>query len=173
MSLNTELSPSLPDEPSGVSTVKTKLTINGEAVELIHDVRSTLLDCLRERLQLTGTKKGCNEGACGACTVIVDGKTENSCLTLMASCEGQSIETIEGVADPDGVVARIRKAFVEQDAMQCGYCTSGQILSAVTCFRKGHAGSEAEIAEWMSGNICRCSAYPQIVAAVQHVAKGK
>ena len=159
-------------DPEGVAIATTHCIVNGQEVELIHDVRATLLDCLRERLMLTGSKKGCNEGACGACTVLVDGHPENACLTLMATCEGRKIETIEGVSDPDGVIARLRQAFVEQDALQCGYCTGGQILSAAACIRDGHTSSEEEIAEWMSGNICRCSAYPQIVAAVQQAAKG-
>jgi xanthine dehydrogenase YagT iron-sulfur-binding subunit len=130
----------------------------------------TLLDLLRERLGLTGTKKGCNEGACGACTVLLDGRRVNACMALAASCDGRLVTTVEGIAGDDGVLHAVQQAFIDNDAFQCGYCTPGQIVSAVACIREGHAGFDAEIAEWMSGNVCRCAAYPQIVAAVRQAA---
>jgi len=150
--------------------ISTSLSINGRAVSVTHEARVTLLDLLREKLHLTGTKKGCNEGACGACTVLLDGQRINACMTLAATCDGRTVITVEGLADPDGTLNAVQRAFIEQDAFQCGYCTSGQVISAVACIREGHTGSEAEIAEWMSGNICRCASYPQIVAAVQQAA---
>jgi len=156
-----------------VTTVTTKLSLNGASVALTHEARVSLLDLLRERLQMTGAKKGCNEGACGVCTVLIDGKRVNACMTLAASCDGKEVTTIEGLAGADGVLHAVQQAFIDQDAFQCGYCTPGQIVSAVACIREGHTGSAAEIAEWMSGNICRCSAYPQIVAAVQQAAGAK
>jgi xanthine dehydrogenase YagT iron-sulfur-binding subunit len=159
--------------PSFVTTVTTQLKINGAAVALTHEARVSLLDLLRERLQMTGTKKGCNEGACGACTVLLDGKRINACMTLAASCHGRAVETVEGLAGSDGVLHAVQQAFIDQDAFQCGYCTPGQIVSAVACIREGHVESPAEIAEWMSGNICRCAAYPQIVAAVRQAARAK
>jgi xanthine dehydrogenase YagT iron-sulfur-binding subunit len=143
----------------------TRFTVNGRAVAAEVEPRVTLLDYLRDRLELTGTKKGCNEGACGTCTVLVDGKRMNSCLTLAVQCEGREITTIEGIAK-DGELHPVQAAFVKHDAFQCGYCTPGQILSAIACIDEGHAGSEDEVREWMSGNICRCAAYPQIRAAV-------
>ena len=121
-------------------------------------------------MALTGTKKGCNEGACGACTVLLDGERVNACMTLVAACDGRAVTTVEGLAGPDGTLGAVQRAFIDQDAFQCGYCTPGQIVSAVACIQEGHAGSAAEIAEWMSGNICRCAAYPQIVAAVEAAA---
>ncbi len=130
----------------------------------------TLLDLLREVLDLSGTKKGCNEGACGACTVLLDGQRVNSCMLLAASCDGREVTTVEGIANPDGVLHAVQRAFIDNDAFQCGYCTPGQIVSAVACIREGHAGSDIEISEWMSGNLCRCAAYPQIVAAVRQAA---
>jgi xanthine dehydrogenase YagT iron-sulfur-binding subunit len=149
----------------------TKLRLNGRDRSLTHEARVSLLDLLREQLGATGTKKGCNEGACGACTLLLDGRRVNACMILVASCDGREVTTIEGIAGPDGTLHAVQRAFIEQDAMQCGYCTPGQIISAVACIEEGHAGSKAEIAEWMSGNICRCSAYPQIVAAVQQAAE--
>jgi xanthine dehydrogenase YagT iron-sulfur-binding subunit len=136
-----------------------------------HEARVSLLDLLRERLQLTGTKKGCNEGACGACTVLLDGRRVNACMILAASCHGRLVTTVEGLAAPDGTLHAVQQAFIDHDAFQCGYCTPGQLVSAVACIHEGHTHSAAEIAEWMSGNICRCSAYPQIVAAVEQAAK--
>ncbi len=148
----------------------TRLTINGKPMSVRHEARVSLLDLLREHLQIAGTKKGCNEGACGACTVLVAGERVNTCMTLAASCEGMEVTTVEGLAS-DGVLHAVQQAFIDQDAFQCGYCTPGQVVSAVACVREGHTGSAAEIAEWMSGNICRCAAYPQIVAAVMQAAR--
>src|SRR3954470_18697711 len=139
--------------------------VNGKTISAEVEARTTLLDFLRERLHLTGTKKGCNEGACGTCTVLVDGQRMNSCLTLAVQCEGRGITTIEGIADGEALHP-VQEAFIRHDAFQCGYCTPGQILSAIACIREGHAGSADEVREWMSGNICRCAAYPQITAAV-------
>jgi xanthine dehydrogenase YagT iron-sulfur-binding subunit len=139
--------------------------VNGNPVSALVEPRVTLLDFLRDRMGLTGVKKGCNEGACGTCTVLVDGQRMNGCLTLAAQCEGRAITTIEGVADGEALHP-VQAAFIRHDALQCGYCTPGQILSAIACIAEGHAGSEAEVREWMSGNICRCAAYPQITAAV-------
>lgn len=152
-------------------TVTTRLVLNGSPRSIHHEARVSLLDLLREHLQVTGTKKGCNEGACGACTVLLDGKRVNACLTLAASCGGSEVTTVEGLAGRDGVLHRVQQAFIDQDAFQCGYCTPGQVISAVACIREGHTGSTDEIAEWMSGNLCRCAAYPQIVAAVEQAAR--
>lgn len=146
-----------------------RLKVNGRPIAAELEARVTLLDFLRDRVGLTGTKKGCNEGACGTCTVLVDGKRMNSCLTLAVQCEGREVTTIEGIAE-DGRLHAVQQAFIEHDAFQCGYCTPGQIVSAVACIAEGHAGSEQEVREWMSGNICRCAAYPQITAAVLDVA---
>lgn len=150
------------DEPIE-STVT--LSINGADHTLKVDNRATLLDALRDRIGLTGTKKGCDRGECGACTVHIDGRRALSCLTLAIAAQGREIVTIEGLAK-DGTLHPVQAAFIEHDAFQCGYCTSGQIMSAVACIAEGHAGSEAEVAEYMSGNLCRCAAYPQIRAAV-------
>jgi xanthine dehydrogenase YagT iron-sulfur-binding subunit len=149
----------------------TKLSINGRPMAVRHEARVSLLDLLREHLQITGTKKGCNEGACGACTVLVAGERVNACMTLAASCEGAEVTTVEGLAGRDGVLHAVQQAFIDQDAFQCGYCTPGQVVSAVACIREGHTTSAPEIAEWMSGNLCRCAAYPQIVAAVAQAAR--
>ncbi|GAA4380336.1 (2Fe-2S)-binding protein [Hymenobacter koreensis] len=148
-----------------------KLEINGKKHKLSVEPRTTLLDLLREQLNLTGTKKGCDYGQCGACTVHVDGQRVNSCLTLAIMQEGKKITTIEGLANGDKLHP-MQEAFVKHDGFQCGYCTPGQIMSAVACIREGHAGSEGEIREFMSGNICRCGAYPNIVAAIQEVKNG-
>ena len=155
---------------TGSAMLATTMLVNGRQVSAAHEARVSLLDLLREQLHLTGTKKGCNEGACGACTVLLDGARVNACMTLAASCDGREVTTVEGLAAADGTLDAVQRAFIDQDAFQCGYCTPGQLVSAVACIREGHAGSEAEIAEWMSGNICRCAAYPQIVAAVQQAA---
>jgi xanthine dehydrogenase YagT iron-sulfur-binding subunit len=142
------------------------LTINGERRGVTVDTRATLLDVLREQLDLTGAKKGCDHGQCGACTVLLDGRRVLSCLTLAASAQGRDVTTIEGLAKSDGELHPMQQAFIDNDAFQCGYCTPGQILSAVACVNEGHAGSDADIREYMSGNLCRCAAYPNIVAAV-------
>jgi len=148
-----------------------KLEINGRKHELALAPRVTLLDALREHLGLTGTKKGCDQGQCGACTVHVDGNRVLSCLTLAAQVEGRAITTIEGLSEPGGELHPVQRAFLAEDAFQCGYCTPGQIMSAVACIREGHAGSDGEIREYMSGNLCRCGAYPHIVAAVREAAR--
>jgi xanthine dehydrogenase YagT iron-sulfur-binding subunit len=143
--------------------------VNGQHHRLSVDARLTLLDLLRERLLLTGTKKGCNFGECGACTVHLDGRRVNACMILAAAVEGHEVTTIEGLATADGLHP-VQQAFIEYDAFQCGFCTPGQVMSAVSLLEEGHTGSEAEIREWMSGNLCRCSAYPQIVEVVQALA---
>jgi xanthine dehydrogenase YagT iron-sulfur-binding subunit len=159
----------------------TELLINGRRMELQLDPDTTLLDALREQTALTGTKKGCDMGSCGACTVHVDGRRVLACLTLAMRCEGKPITTIEGLTDGEGLVDDegladgdalhvVQAAFVEHDALQCGYCTPGQIMSAVALINEGHARTDDEIREWMSGNICRCGAYPNIVAAVRQAA---
>ena len=144
------------------------LRVNGCARRLHLDSRTTLLDALREDLGLTGTKKGCDQGACGACTVLLDSKRVLSCLVLAAQCDGRDVTTIEGLAR-DGQLHPVQEAFLRHDGFQCGYCTPGQIMSAVKLLEEGHAGDDAEIAEWMSGNICRCAAYPNIRAAIRGV----
>jgi len=145
------------------------LRVNGTDHRLMLDPRTTLLDALREHLHLTGSKKGCGLGQCGACTVLLDGKRVKSCLSLAALVERRQITTIEGLADGDQLHP-LQSAFIERDAFQCGYCTSGQIMAGVACIAEGHAGSAQEIREWMSGNLCRCGAYDNIVAAIQDVA---
>jgi xanthine dehydrogenase YagT iron-sulfur-binding subunit len=151
--------------------VPLKLEVNGKKYNLLAEPRTTLLDFLREQLNLTGTKKGCDYGQCGACTVHIDGQRVNSCLSFAVMHDGQKITTIEGLADGDKLHP-MQEAFVKHDGFQCGYCTPGQIMSAVACVREGHADSEAEIREYMSGNICRCGAYTNIVAAIQDVKQG-
>lgn len=154
---------------SDTSLLPITLTVNGTEHKLRLDPRTTLLDALREHLQLSGTKKGCDQGACGACTVLVDGRRINSCLTLAAMQAGRSITTIEGLASGDQLHP-VQAAFIRQDGFQCGYCTPGQICSAVACISEGHTKSDGEIREWMSGNLCRCGAYTNIVAAVREAA---
>jgi xanthine dehydrogenase YagT iron-sulfur-binding subunit len=161
----TELAPKV--DPNAIPVA---LTVNGTRHELRLDPRTTLLDALREHLDLTGTKKGCDHGACGACTVLIDGRRYNSCLTLAVMHGGQKITTIEGLA-ADGRLHPVQAAFIRNDGFQCGYCTPGQICSAVALLKEGHAGSDDEIREWMSGNICRCGAYGGIVEAVKEAAK--
>ncbi|MDB5118026.1 MAG: hypothetical protein JWQ79_3518 [Mucilaginibacter sp.] len=156
----------LPPAPAEITAVG--LTINGRHHALELDSRATLLDTLREKLQLTGTKKGCDHGQCGACTVLVDGRRVNSCLTLAAMCEGAQVTTIEGLAKGDQLHP-MQEAFLKHDGFQCGYCTPGQICSAVGLVNEGHAKTDAEIKELMSGNICRCGAYQNIVAAIKEV----
>ena len=154
---------------SADTDVDVMLRVNGRARRLRLDSRVTLLDALRDELELTGTKKGCDQGACGACTVLLDGKRVLSCLTLAAQCEGREVTTIEGLA-ADGLLHPVQEAFIRHDAFQCGYCTPGQIVSAVALLQEGRAGSDEEIREFMSGNLCRCGAYPNIVAAIREVA---
>jgi xanthine dehydrogenase YagT iron-sulfur-binding subunit len=143
------------------------LNINGREQRLAIDTRTSLLDALRERIGLTGAKKGCDQGQCGACTVHIDGERVLSCLTLAVAAQSRRIETIEGLAGPDGALHPMQQAFIDQDGLQCGYCTPGQIMSAIACVREGHAGTDADIREYMSGNLCRCAAYPNIVAAIK------
>jgi xanthine dehydrogenase YagT iron-sulfur-binding subunit len=147
-------------------SVNVRLKINGKSYALDIDPRVTLLDALRERLHLTGSKKGCDHGQCGACTVLINGRRINSCLTLTVMHQGDEITTIEGLANGDELHP-MQAAFIEHDGFQCGYCTPGQICSAVACVKEGHANSDDEIREWMSGNICRCGAYPNILAAIK------
>ena len=142
------------------------LDVNGKVHTLKLDPRTTLLDALREHLDMTGTKKGCDQGACGSCTVLVDGRRINSCLTLAAMNTGKKIVTIEGL-ESEGRLQKIQAAFIRKDGFQCGYCTSGQICSAVALIREGHTRSDSEIREWMSGNVCRCGCYMGIVEAVR------
>jgi xanthine dehydrogenase YagT iron-sulfur-binding subunit len=144
------------------------LSVNGKSVRVEVDPRTTLLDALRETLSLTGTKKGCDHGQCGACTVHVNGRRINSCLTLAIMHEGDSVTTIEGLGEPDNLHP-MQASFVEHDGYQCGYCTSGQIMSAVALLKEPCGPGDADVKELMSGNICRCGAYPNIVAAIQHV----
>ena len=151
------------------SSANVILRVNGAEHSLALDPRTTLLDALREHLHLNGSKKGCGLGQCGACTVLMDGKRVKSCLSLAALVEGREITTIEGLAQGDQLHP-LQAAFIERDAFQCGYCTSGQIMAGVACIAEGHAGSPQEIREWMSGNICRCGAYDHIVAAIQDAA---
>ena len=153
-------------------TVSLSLTVNGVSRIVEIDPRATLLDTLRESMDLCGTKKGCDQGQCGACTVHVEGRRVLACLTLAQSVVGRSVTTIEGLAAPDGTLDPMQQAFLDHDALQCGYCTPGQIMSAVACVREGHAGSDEDIREYMSGNLCRCGAYKGIVAAVRFVARG-
>ncbi|QJW90760.1 (2Fe-2S)-binding protein [Spirosoma taeanense] len=154
-----------------VEQMPLRLTVNGKAQQISIEPRVTLLDLLREQLHLTGTKKGCDHGQCGACTVHVDGQRINSCLTLAMTTEGSNVTTIEGLADGDQLHP-MQEAFIKHDGFQCGYCTPGQIMSAVACIREGHAHSPEEIREYMSGNICRCGAYANIVEAIMDVKKG-
>jgi xanthine dehydrogenase YagT iron-sulfur-binding subunit len=153
--------------PTNGSTVALACTVNGEHVQLELDPRESLLDVLRERLALTGTKKGCDQGQCGACTVHVDGRRVVSCMMPAVQVTGLEVTTIEGVAGEDGDLHPLQRAFIENDAMQCGYCTPGQIMSGIACIAEGHTETDDEIREYLSGNICRCGAYVGIVAAVR------
>jgi xanthine dehydrogenase YagT iron-sulfur-binding subunit len=154
-----------------------RFELNGVHVSAEGEARVTLLDHLRERAGLTGTKKGCNEGACGACTVLVDDRRMNACLILLGQCDGAKVTTIEGIAgtnvtgDTNSTLHPVQQAFIDHDAFQCGYCTPGQIVSAVGCIAEGHATDAASVREWMSGNLCRCAAYPQITQAVLDAAR--
>jgi xanthine dehydrogenase YagT iron-sulfur-binding subunit len=157
-----------PAGPSAMSgTLQMRLHVNGRERIFNADVRTSLLDALRERLDLTGSKKGCDQGQCGACTVHIDGRRALACLTLAVAAQGRAITTIEGLADANGGLHPMQQAFIDNDGFQCGYCTPGQIMSAVACVQEGHATSDADIQEYMSGNLCRCAAYPKIVAAVK------
>ncbi|CDX15224.1 putative oxidoreductase, 2Fe-2S subunit [Mesorhizobium sp. ORS 3324] len=146
--------------------VAVSLRINGQPYALSLDTRTSLLDALRDHVGLTGTKKGCDHGQCGACTVLVDGKRVLSCLSFAVMNQGSEVTTVEGLASSDGKLHPMQQAFIDHDAFQCGYCTPGQIMSAIGCINEGHANSEDDIREFMSGNICRCAAYPNIVAAI-------
>jgi xanthine dehydrogenase YagT iron-sulfur-binding subunit len=160
---------STPATIPGGTKMDITLRVNGRDHRLTLDVRTTLLDALREHIGLTGSKKGCDQGQCGACTVHVDGRRVLSCLTLAAAVQGRPVTTIEGLADGQDLHP-MQAAFVEHDAFQCGYCTPGQIMSAVACVHEGHTHSDDEIREYMSGNLCRCAAYPKIVAAIREAA---
>ena len=151
----------------GPEPIPITLTVNGETHLVALEPRVSLLDALREHLQLTGSKKGCDQGTCGACTVWVDGRRVLACLTLAVACEGREVTTIEGLAAADGELHPMQQAFIDHDAFQCGYCTPGQICSAAGLIAEGKAKTADEIRELMSGNICRCGAYPNIVAAIQ------
>ncbi|MBV9645652.1 MAG: (2Fe-2S)-binding protein [Verrucomicrobia bacterium] len=155
-----------PNSGSGLGLVRINLKVNGNTRRLFIDPRVTLLDALRDRLELTGTKKGCDRGTCGACTVHLDGRRVLSCLTLAVMAKEREVTTIEGLAKGDELHP-VQAAFIECDGFQCGYCTPGQIMSAVACINEGHSGSEPEIREFMSGNLCRCGAYPNIVDAIK------
>lgn len=160
-------------EPAGPFTVTLAVTVNGAPRTLTVDPRESLLDVIRERLALTGTKKGCDQGHCGACTVHLDGRRVLSCLTPVVQADGHAVTTIEGICGPDGELHPLQQAFVDHDALQCGYCTPGQIMSALGCLAEQHAETDDEVREFMSGNLCRCGAYPGIVAAVRACAAGE
>ena len=150
-------------------TIQIAFRINGHPITLEIDARASLLDMLRERLGLVGAKKGCDHGQCGACTVHIDGRRVASCLTLAAKVDSREVTTIEGVAGADGLHP-MQQAFIDHDALQCGYCTPGQIMAAIACVKEGHASTPEQIREYMSGNICRCGAYVGIVAAIEQAA---
>ncbi|WP_221300291.1 (2Fe-2S)-binding protein [Muricoccus pecuniae] len=157
-------------QDAGDGRLRVNLTVNGEARQLSLDPRASLLDTLREGLALTGAKKGCDHGQCGACTVHLDGRRVASCLTLAVQADGRAVTTIEGVAREDDELHPMQQAFIDHDALQCGYCTPGQIMAAIALVREGRAGSAEEIREYMSGNLCRCGAYAGILAAIQDAA---
>ncbi len=161
--------PSIASDTPNAGSIALSTTINGDQIKVNIDPRTSLLDLLRERLDLTGAKKGCDHGQCGACTVHVDGRRVASCLTMAAKVEGRDVLTIEGLS-PDGKLHPMQAAFIEHDALQCGYCTPGQIMAAVACVAEGNATSRDRIREYMSGNICRCGAYVGIVAAIEAAA---
>jgi xanthine dehydrogenase YagT iron-sulfur-binding subunit len=165
-----ESAPLTTDVPA--TLVDVEIVVNATPHRLELDSATTLLDALRDHLELVGTKKGCDQGACGACTVLLDGKRVLSCLTLAAQCDGRKVTTIEGLAQ-GGELHPVQAAFIRHDAFQCGYCTAGQIMSAVALLEEGRTGSDAEIREFMSGNLCRCGAYPNIVAAIREAAAAR
>ncbi|WP_158747399.1 (2Fe-2S)-binding protein [Acidisphaera sp. L21] len=152
-----------------MQSVSLNLTVNGQQREFVVEPWTTLLDLLRHEMDLTGTKKGCDHGQCGACTVLIDGRRMNSCLALAVMQDGKTVTTVEGLAAPDGTLSPIQAAFIEHDAFQCGYCTPGQLCSATALLQEGHAHTPEEIRELMSGNLCRCGAYPNIVDAITQV----
>jgi xanthine dehydrogenase YagT iron-sulfur-binding subunit len=160
----------LPTPPAAAAT-DLAFIVNGRPARATVDPRESLLDVLRERLHLTGTKKGCDHGQCGACTVHVDGRRVVSCLTPVVQVHGRAVTTIEGVGGPDGELHPLQQAFIDHDALQCGYCTPGQVMSGLACMSEGHASDDAEIREYMSGNLCRCGAYVGIVAAIRATAR--
>jgi xanthine dehydrogenase YagT iron-sulfur-binding subunit len=162
--------PAVVDDALRAGVVSIALRVNGREQRLNVDPRTSLLDALREELLLTGAKKGCDHGQCGACTVHLDGRRVASCLTLVLQAEGREVTTIEGLAGPDGTLHPMQQAFIDHDALQCGYCTPGQIMAAVACVAEGHANSAESIREYMSGNLCRCGAYVGILAAIQDAA---
>jgi xanthine dehydrogenase YagT iron-sulfur-binding subunit len=151
----------------GATLLTVTLRLNGRSCSMSVDPRTTLLDALRDHAGLTGTKKGCGHGQCGACTVLSDGRRILSCMTFAVMAEGHAITTIEGLGTPGSLLHPMQQAFIDQDAFQCGYCTPGQILSAIACVEEGHAETTADIREYMSGNLCRCAAYPNIVSAIE------
>ncbi|RZN34146.1 (2Fe-2S)-binding protein [Bradyrhizobium sp. Leo121] len=159
----------IPSTQDPTLPVPVTLRVNGQDNALNIDARTTVLDALREHIGLTGSKKGCDHGQCGACTVLIEGRRVLSCLTLALSAQDHEITTIEGLSN-GARLHPMQQAFIDQDAFQCGYCTPGQIMSAIACVKEGHAGSDEDIREYMSGNICRCAAYPNIVAAVKQAA---
>ncbi len=158
---------------SQASRVSVSMRINDQVHALAVDPRTTLLDAIRDTACLTGTKKGCGHGQCGACTVLLEGRRILSCMTFAVMMEGMNVTTIEGLTKPGARLHPMQQAFIDHDAFQCGYCTPGQIMSAVACVKEGHASSADETREFMSGNLCRCAAYPNIVAAIQQVTAGK
>lgn len=165
--------PESTEPPDRITSINVTMTVNRTSHHLDVEPRVSLLDALRDHLDLTGTKKGCDQGACGACTVLVEGKRVLSCLTLAAQCDGKAVTTIEGVTCEDGSLHPVQAAFVRHDALQCGYCTPGQIMSAVALLEEGRATTDNDIREFMSGNLCRCGAYPNIVAAIRDVAAAR
>jgi xanthine dehydrogenase YagT iron-sulfur-binding subunit len=161
-----------PDAPANphAGSQATRVTVNGKLHELALEPRASLLDVLREQLGLTGAKKGCDHGQCGACTVHIDGRRVASCLTLAVKTDGCAVTTIEGIEAPDGTLHPMQQSFIDHDALQCGYCTPGQVMAAIACVREGHATTDAQIREYMSGNICRCGAYAGILEAIREAA---